>query len=87
MNDMHNFTARKNRAIDELKQMNQRAPKNDVIFKDIPPQTPHLNGKTGHANFNFLSSGDDLLIIGLIIILYEDCHDMWLFLALIYILL
>ena len=87
MNDMHNFASRKNRAIDELKQMNKRAPKNNVVFEESPLQTPHLSGKSERVNFNFLSTGDDLLIIGLIVILYEDCHDLWLFLALIYILL
>lgn len=87
MNDMHNFAARKNHAINELKQMNNRATKNADIPKQKPVSSLPANTQKPPANFNFLSSSDDLVIIGLIIILYEDCHDIWLFLALIYILL
>ena len=87
MNDMHNFAARKNCAINELKQMNKRATKNDSSCKETPIETASCSGKRVSYKFDISPSGDNLLIIGLLIILYEDCQDIWLFLALIYILL
>lgn len=87
MNDMHNFAERKNRAIDELKKMNNQAANKNNFCHDIPMKTQRFSGKSQSFNFDFLTSNDDLLILGLILILYEDCQDIWLFLALIYILL
>lgn len=37
-------------------------------------------------NFGLNLSSDDILILGLVLILSEDCNDIWLFLALLYIL-
>ena len=87
MSDMHNFTTRKNRAIDELKEMNKRATKTDESCGDKRVNSPCNSDNSGRFNITFLTSNDDLLILGLIIILYEDCQDILLFLALIYILL
>lgn len=84
---MHNFKAAKTRAIDELYEMNKRASKNADFKPQKSPHTPSENGKNLLKNFNLLNSDDELIILGLIIFLSKDCHDKWLFLALLYILL
>lgn len=87
MTDMHNFTQDKNRAITELFEMNKRAFKNEEISSANPLSSEPNNAVpiTNLRNGSF--SSDQLLILGLFFILYKDCHDIWLFLALIYILL
>lgn len=87
MNSMHSFSECKNRAINELHEMSKRA-----------TQTTHFTGKNNknHTenshNFSPLNlvaslSNDEIIIVGLVLILSKDCSDYWLFLALLYILL
>lgn len=87
MNDMHNFKAAKDKAIDELYQMNRRATENADLKHQNSSSAPFNNSKKLLKNFNLLNSDDELIILGLIMVLSKDCHDKWLFLALLYILL
>lgn len=84
---MHSFSYRKKCAINELLEMNQKSAQNQGF--DANDATLHntLNNNFSSIIFNILNSPDNLLIIGIIIILYQDCRDYLLFLALIYILL
>lgn len=83
MIDMHNFSDAKNRAVQELFDAAGRATtphsKTSQNQRSALPKQPF-----NLINFN---SEDDLLIIGLILILYKESTDFLLFLALIYILL
>lgn len=84
---MHNFTKAKNHAINELWDMNKRAIKStdNLNFnrrEDIP-----THQKNAFKNFVSSISDDEIIIISLLLILSEDCRDIWLFLALVYILL
>lgn len=85
MTDMHNFSNQKNRAINEMLNMSKRAsqtiPNN---CKNKPEKTKIQSKKI--PNKNFLIANDDMLILGILLILAEDSCDLWLFLALIYIL-
>lgn len=87
MNDMHNFSKAKLSAINELHEMQKRACKNT----DSKPQNTGLfstnNDKSASQFFSLPISNDDLVIIGLILILSKDCRDKWLFLSLLYILM
>ena len=87
MNDMHNFSSDKQRAIAEMLDMNKKAAQS----KALPPQNAssntHKASKGPSGNLGLSVSSDDMLIIGLMLILSQDCRDMWLFLALMYILM
>lgn len=83
MIDMHNFSETKNRAVQELFETARRA---DATHQKTQ-QNPHCALPKPSFNFINLNSQDDLLIIGLILILYKDSTDFLLFLALIYILM
>ncbi len=83
MNDMHNFSQAKQNAIEQLREMNKKADRTERNLK----QNTHNPPKKSPNNFVALSSNDDMLIIGLILILTGDCQDKWLFLALLYILM
>ena len=87
MIDMHNFSQDKKRAIEQMLDMNKKAlnlehslPQNTASNVNEPPK--NHSGKLG-----MYMSQDDILIIGLILILSGDCRDTWLFLALLYILM
>ncbi len=87
MTDMHNFGAAKKRAIDQLYEMNKKACENTESKSTDPPNSAINNGSNLLKNFNVSVSDDELIVIGLLLILSKDCSDTWLFLALLYILL
>lgn len=87
MNDMHNFSRDKQRAIEQMLDMNKRASQAEPPPQQSTSQNTHKSLKNLFNNSRLTISHDDILIIGLIIILSEDCHDIWLFLALLYILM
>ena len=87
MTDMHSFQKAKTNAINELNEMKKRACENGGVFGEEQLITPHKNEKVSGKNLGVHLSSDDLIIIGLILILSKDCKDTWLFLALIYILM
>lgn len=76
MNDMHNYSMNKQRAIAEMLDMNKRATK------------PHYtqNGNIFLAR-NFSFDSDTIVILALMFILYNDNADMLLVFALAYILI
>lgn len=87
MNDMQDFSSIKNRAIDELFKMNKQASKicnNEDKKAEKSSKNRH---KITTTNKGLSLSSDELLILGLALILSNDSHDMWLFLALLYILM
>lgn len=87
MTDMHNFKAAKKRAIDQMYEMNKKACESND-FKDVERlNSTTNNGNNLLKNFNISVSDDELIVIGLLLILSKDCSDTWLFLALLYILL
>lgn len=87
MNTMHNFYSDKQRAVEQLREMNKRASQKAAKTEAKPPESKHNNMPFISPNFSIPLSNDDLLFIGLIMILSKDCHDTWLFLALFYIFL
>lgn len=87
MSDMHNFLNDKQHAIERMLDMNKRATKPQSFSPDKTAQEPSKPLRKLSSNSGVSVSTDGMLIIGLILILSEDCQDMWLFLALIYILM
>ncbi len=87
MNDMHSFLKAKTNAINELHEMKKRAAENGDYTEQKSSTKPLNNDKTSLKNFNSYLSNVDLVIIGLLLILSKDCHDTWLFWALLYILM
>lgn len=87
MTEMHNFSRDKQRAITEMLNMNKKALKSDAFSADKSAVKPKKLPQNLLAKSGLSMSGDELLIIGLILILAEDCRDTWLFLALAYILM
>lgn len=83
MTDMQNFSQAKKLAAEEILNISKRAASTSSKYA----QNPLNNMQNNIFNSINLHSDDNLLIIGLIIILYKDSHDILLFLALIYILL
>ena len=83
MNDMHNFDTLKQNAINQLFELNKKSTKNNCEQGNIKPK---INYSCATISRPFLSD-DEFLIVGLLLVLSKDCQDMWLFLALIYILL
>ena len=87
MNDMHNFLKAKTTAINELHEMQKRAVKSTDTSSQNTAKIP-INKNKNMSNFLSLPmSNDDIVILGLILILSKDCHDKWLFWALLYILM
>ncbi len=76
MNDMHNFSQAKQNAINQMLDMNKKARQNAPTA---------LKNSIGGSLTSI--SNDTILILGLLLILSQDCSDMWLFLALVYLLL
>lgn len=87
MNEMHKFSHDKQRAIEQLREMNKRAVKTEPLTTDGTAQNSKKASKNLSDNFKISMSSDDILIVALILILSQDCHDKWLFLALFYILM
>ena len=83
MIDMQDFSNVKNNAINELFKMSQRASKNGCL----PPANSEKCDKSSTDTQSFSIGNDELLVLGLVLILSNDCSDRWLFLALLYILL
>ena len=83
MIDMQDFSSLKNNAINELFNMSRRAATTGNL------QSPN-SVKTDKVTTNkqpFFIGNDELLVLGIILILSNDCSDKWLFLALLYILM
>lgn len=87
MTDMHNFLLAKQNAIEQMLDMNKKALQSGVTPQQNTTQNTHKPHTELHNNFGVTLSNDDIIIIGLILILSTDCRDMWLFLALVYILM
>lgn len=87
MSDMHNFSQHKQRAITEMLEMNKKSAQPRAQSQQNTASNGYNSVKKLPQNFGIHFSNDDMLIMGLIVILSEDCRDTWLFLALIYILL
>ncbi len=87
MNDMHNFSKAKESAINEMRKMNKKAihSERSSTRSNMPNQNKTI--KNAYGSFGTTISDDDILIIGLLLVLSEDCRDTWLFLALVYILM
>ena len=87
MSDMQDFSSIKNRAIDELFKMNKQASKVRNSSNTKAEKSGENQHKITIANSGLSLSSDELLILGIVLILSNDSHDMWLFLALLYILM
>lgn len=87
MTEMHNFSRDKQRAITEMLDMNKKAIKSNTFSADKTAAEHKNPPKNSFVKSGLSMSGDEILIIGLILILAEDCRDTWLFLALAYILM
>lgn len=85
MNSMHDFYRDKQRAVEQLREMNNRASQNAEKAQAKTPEYTPNRAPFLSPKLSFSLSDDDLLFIGLIMILSKDCHDTWLFLALFYI--
>lgn len=87
MNKMHNYSSEKQRAIEQMREMNKRATKNS----DTKPQTS-CTAQSQPANRDLFQNAslpldsDTLIILALILILAGDNTDKILLLALVYIL-
>ena len=87
MKDMQAFSNLKNRAINEMLEMNERAAKT-VGSKTEKGESVKQNVNKIRIEKGGLSfSNDELLVLSLILILSKDSRDYWLFLALLYILM
>ena len=87
---MQNFSKLKNQAIEQMRKMNQRASKDCENTQSQPSfqaKKQNKSHKILEKNILNIPSNDDLIIIGILLILGEDCRDIWLFLALLYILM
>ena len=87
MNDMHNFLSAKENAINEMREMNKKAIYHGPSYKKSNNQNQNKTLKNVYGNFGTTMSDDDILILGLLLVLSQDCRDMWLFGALVYILM
>ena len=87
MIDMHNFSQDKKRAIEQMLDMNKKAVNRESVLPQNTANNVNTSPKNHLGKFSMSMSQDDILIIGLILILSGDCRDMWLFLALLYILM
>ena len=87
MIDMHNFSQDKKRAIEQMLDMNKKAVNRESVLPQNTANNVNKSPQNHLGKFSMSMSQDDILIIGLILILSGDCRDMWLFLALLYILM
>lgn len=89
MNNMHSFSSQKQNAIKQMNDMQKRAtlPKNNPIDTTVNTQIAPKATTSQTIKHNFLLSNDNMIILGLILILSNEKCDNLLLLALIYILL
>ena len=87
MTEMHNFSRDKQRAITEMLEMNKKALKSEAFSVDKSAAKHKILPQNLLAKSGLSMSEDEILIIGLILILAEDCRDTWLFFALAYVLM
>ena len=80
---MHNFDLAKKFAIEQMHEMSKKA----TVPNPQQPQKTDCPSNKSIKNFGSSYSNDDLLILALMLILYGDCQDKWLFLALLYLLI
>lgn len=83
MTSMHNFSNRKKSAINEMFEMNKRATKTEEKPQQNKTKCDKMRIEKQGVSFN----ADELLVLGLVLILSKDCDDTMLFLALLYILM
>lgn len=76
MNDMHNYSINKQRAIAEMIDMNKRATK-----------PPHTKNSNVFLTNRFLLDSETIVILAIMFILYNDNADILLLFALAYILI
>lgn len=86
MTDMHSFSRDKQRAIEQMLDMNKKASFSERGNRQNTDKPIRQQTQNSHRGFALDISNDGMLILGLILILAEDCRDKWLFLALVYIL-
>lgn len=89
MNGMHNFGVQKQRAINQINEMQKRAtpPKEKPISdKNYNTQLPQSQNKQP-TRLSLPFNDDTLIVLGLILILQSENCDMLLILALAYILM
>ncbi len=87
MTEMHNFSKDKQRAIEQMLDMNRRAQSQNKNFQNKSYPLVYRKSSTDiNPFFELLNQPDTLIILGLILILAEDNTDMLLLLALVYIL-
>ena len=83
MNEMHNYSIDKERAIKQMLEMNKRATESHNNISQ--PNSNHTNTPVSFMNFPL--DTDTITILALMYILYKESCDMLLILALAYILL
>lgn len=87
MNEVHNYSIKKQHAINEMREMNKRATKKHEITQDT--NVTHKSNIAGYAFLPFESlriDSDTIIILALILILVDNNTDKLLLLALVYIL-
>ncbi len=85
MNKMHNYSIQKQRAIEQMLDMNKRATQNAKNQTTYPTQATH---RESSDLFMHLSLDQDIIIIlALMLILYNNGGDMMLIFSLAYILM
>jgi hypothetical protein len=84
---MQAFSNLKNRAINEMLEMNERAAKIGGSKAEKGESVKQNANKIRIEKGGLSFSNDELLVLSLILILSKDSRDYWLFLALLYILM
>ncbi len=83
MNEMHNYSIDKERAIKQMLDMNKRATKKE----ETPPPSRHTHTNFPLSFINFPLDTDTITILALMYILYKEKCDILLIFALAYILI
>ncbi len=81
MNELHNYSIDKERAIKQMFDMNKRATEKHLFSKNHNTRFNHTS-----SFFNLNIDNDTLTILALMLILYNESSDMMLIFALAYIL-
>ena len=81
------FSKLKNQAIEQMREMNCRASKSVDHSQQKSNAQPNISTQNLLGNIPFPATNDNLIIMGILLILGEDCRDIWLFLALLYIMM
>lgn len=87
MNDMHNFSDAKQNAINEMRRMNRQARSYASYEQNSSHKINNSHSKAPTGNTVLPMSQDDMLIMGLILILSQENSDNLLLLALAYVLM